>query len=427
MLQAGQGTVDITPPIGIELAGFHKPAPQTRTVGGVRQNASLRALVIDVDGQRVAILSIDLCAMSTDFGVKVRERVAAATGIPADHVMVCATHTHSMPTFRVFRQWGAVPELFMAEVEAKCVTAVEAAIADLAEADAYAGTAPVVGGNFNRTTPTWKNTAEFTDASTDADRWLDTDLQVLQFQREKNNILWYHFCAHPVIWADDQAGPDWPGIVADRIETRLGVRPAFLQGHIGDVNPGDGTPWRGDAEETVTAVTEALYTAATHSHLVKFDSISLIRGTVKLPFDHGRLKDELAQYAADPAACTKGVWVDEGFAKAWYEEATRWSSPPMELESPVTALRIGDVAFLFHGSELYSFYGLQLRNSLPLDHVWVIGYTEDFVGYLPDPIAYDKLEYAAIVVPKLLDYPPFTPEVGREFTAQMKEMAKGIA
>lgn len=426
MLRVGQAFVDISPPLGIEMAGFHTLAPGTRTVQGVRQKAELRALVIETGGQRVALVSIDLLAMSTSFADRVRGKVEAATGIPAGHVMLCATHTHSMPTFIPLRQWGAVPEAYMAEVEAKCVAAVEAAVADLAEADAYVGKATVTGGNFNRTTPDFKTNADFTAESTDAERWLDTDLQVIQFQREKGSILWYHFSAHPVIWADDQAGPDWPGMVADRIEARLGVRPSYLQGHIGDVNPGDGSPWRGDAEETASAVTEALYKAATHSRLAQFDEIALVRGTVTLKYDLKRLADELATYKADPAACTTGVWVDGPFAAAWYESASKWTDISAALESPVAALRIGEVVMLFHGSELYSIYGLQLRAVLENEHVWCVGYFEDFVGYLPDPKAYDDLEYAAVVVPKLLDYPPFVPTVGREFLEQMKALAKQV-
>ena len=41
-------------------------------------------------------------------------------------------------------------------------------------------------------------------------------------------------------------GPDWPGLVDEKTRAGHGLRPGFLQGHIGDVNPGDGKPWIGD-------------------------------------------------------------------------------------------------------------------------------------------------------------------------------------
>lgn len=38
------------------------------------------------------------------------------------------------------------------------------------------------------------------------------------------------------------------------------------------------------------------------------------------------------------------------------------------------------------------------------------------VGYLPDPKAFRDREYAAIVVPKILDLPPFKPETASILT-----------
>jgi len=56
----------------------------------------------------------------------------------------------------------------------------------------------------------------------------------------------------------------------------------------------------------------------------------------------------------------------------------------------------------------------------------VVGYADDTIGYLPDPNAYKAREYAAVVVPKILDYPPFTPTAAREFTAAGVQLLKAI-
>ncbi|MBI2425669.1 MAG: neutral/alkaline non-lysosomal ceramidase N-terminal domain-containing protein [Candidatus Hydrogenedentes bacterium] len=428
-LRAGHARIDITPPLGIEMAGFHKPVGQERRIAAIRDATELRALVLEVDGEMLAIVSIDLCALSLAFTQAVQQQAEARTGIPAAHVQVTATHTHSMPTFIPFRQWGAVDADYRDRVVASAVEAVVQAKADLAEADAYLGKATVTGGNFNRTAKTWKTNAEFGPDSSDAERWLDTDLHVLQFQREeaRGNIAWYHFCAHPVCHADDQAGADWPGVVAQRLESAVGVRPAFLQGHIGDVNPGDGTPWQGDLEETASAVASALYHASTHAELIELGALRVASAQVKLPFDYGRLQAELALYRAHPEQCTKDTWVDAAFAQAWFESAQHWKQDTPALEAPVTAVSLGSLGLLFHPGELYSCYGLALRRDAPFATTLCIGYTGTFVGYLPDPVAYEKNEYAAIAVPKILDLPPFTPAVGREFTAQCTALLRSLA
>ena len=98
----------------------------------------------------------------------------------------------------------------------------------------------MVGGNFNRTVPEWRTDPEFGDDATDDHRWLDTLLHALILRRAdtKPDLLWYHFCAHPVCYRDENVGPDWPGIVVEHCRRIRGLVPVFLQGHIGDVNPG---------------------------------------------------------------------------------------------------------------------------------------------------------------------------------------------
>jgi hypothetical protein len=420
MLLAGEGRVDITPPVGIELAGFHRPAGQERRITGTRQPSEVRALALRVNDTEVAILSLDICALLADFCRTVQRRVEQESGIAAGHVRVCATHTHSMPTFRFFRQWGAISPEYMTLVEGGAVEAVSKARADLAEADCYIGKASVIGGNFNRTSKIWKTDTQFTRESTDADRWLDTLLQVLYFQRsgEKKSLQWYHFCAHPVCYGDTESGPDWPGLVAQAIKAGGMLNPSFLQGHIGDVNPGDGSKWIGDAVQTASAIAPVLHHATNHSEYVQVDELRVANATVEIPFDLNRLQAQLDFYRENAEQCTEGVWVDTAFAKAWYDDARTWDMTRDKYTTPVSALRLGDVALLFHPAELYSYYGLKLRFGSPFSTTLAVGYCDDFVGYLTDPAAFEADEYAAIVVPKITGLPPFTPDAARQFTAQ---------
>jgi len=429
MLLVGEGTVDITPPLGIEMAGFHKPAGQERVVKGIRQPAAARALALQSGETTVAILSIDMCAVSADFAKRVQQRVETETGVPAGNVRVCATHTHSMPTFRYLRQWGAISPQYMKTVEDQSVEAVKGAMDDLSEADCYVGTDRVIGGNSNRTAKTWKTDETFTPESTDDERWLDTMLHALYFQRAsgKSCPQWYHFCAHPVCFQDDQAGPDWPGMVAEPFVAAGQAYPSLLQGHIGDVNPGDGTKWIGDPEPTAHAIVPALHHAVEHGEPAFVKDIRVAHGTVEIPFDLDRLDDQLATYRDRPEECTQGVWVDAPFAKAWYDSAKDWDRGRTSYAAPISAIRLGNLALLFHPAELYSFYGLHLRFGSPFAHTLCVGYCDDFVGYLTDPKAYADREYAAVVVPKITDLPPFTEEAAHRLTAQCASLLDALA
>jgi len=103
-------------------------------------------------------------------------------------------------------------------LENSVVQAVEFAKKDLAPTDLYVGKAHAVGGNFNRTSETWKTDELFTKTSTDKERWLDTMLHILHFHQgeSKRGLLWYHFSAHPVCHGDGNAGPDWLGTVSEQ-------------------------------------------------------------------------------------------------------------------------------------------------------------------------------------------------------------------
>jgi hypothetical protein len=90
------------------MGGFHRPPGQERRIRSIRQSASVRALVLQVGAVQVAVCSLDVTAVSQDMAARVQAAVSRQTGIPAAHVRVCATHTHSMPGFCFLRQWGMV-------------------------------------------------------------------------------------------------------------------------------------------------------------------------------------------------------------------------------------------------------------------------------------------------------------------------------
>ena len=427
MLEAGEGIADITPPPGVELAGFHKPVGQERVVTGVRQRTSARSLMLKTERDKVAIVVLDVLGFAQDFAKRLQKRIAHETGVPEKHVRISATHTHSAPSLMPLLQWGAVSNSYNDLVEKRAIEAAVSAEKDLAQADMYIGKQRVEGASFNRTAKMWKIDKEFTKDSGDSERWLDTMLHALYFQREapRRSLVWYQFSAHPVCYADGLAGPDWPGLVASKMEARDNLIPAYLQGHCGDVNPG--ASGRGDAEKVSEAVYAALHHAVGHSEHVPFERIQLTSKTHEIDFNMELFKRELEQYRKDPAACAKGEWVDAGFAKAWFEQASKWNLRTKTYSAPISAMRFGDLAIVFHPSELYSVYGLTVRRDSPFEDTIAVGYADDMVGYIPDPIAFQKEEYAAIVVPKLIGFPPFKPDTGRKLAGALLELLKSIS
>ena len=94
-LLAGTAEVVITPPVGTFLEGYG--ARSSGSVG-VHDDLHARAVVVDDGTTQAAIVSCDLIGIDRHTTGAVRALVAEATDIPAEHVMVAATHTHAGPS-----------------------------------------------------------------------------------------------------------------------------------------------------------------------------------------------------------------------------------------------------------------------------------------------------------------------------------------
>jgi len=89
-LYAGASKIDITPQDLTGLTNLFK-----RPFEGVHDPIYLRALVVDNGIQTAAIVAADL----VEFGDTraVRERIELQVGIPADHIIITASHDHNAP------------------------------------------------------------------------------------------------------------------------------------------------------------------------------------------------------------------------------------------------------------------------------------------------------------------------------------------
>jgi hypothetical protein len=215
-------------------------------------------------------------------------------------------------------------------------------------------------------------------------------------------------------------------LVSQRLLEGDNLHASFLQGHIGDVNPGGGDPWLGVPEDVADRVAAAVRRAVDGARQVTLDRLHLHTREVQLPLDLKRLGQWLAEYREDPSKCTGGHWVDARFAEDWFASASKWDMGRTTLPIQLTAMQLGDVGLLMHPAELYSFYGLAIRRDSPFDDTLVVGYTDDVIGYLSDPAAYEADEYSAIVVPKICDLPPYRPDTAAVFTSEAIDSLKRL-
>lgn len=94
-LEAGVAVVDITPPIPFRMSGYF----QERLSTGTKDPLQAKAIVFRQGDQSAALVFCDLIGIPLAVTAPARQQASDATGIPADHIGVAATHTHTGPLF----------------------------------------------------------------------------------------------------------------------------------------------------------------------------------------------------------------------------------------------------------------------------------------------------------------------------------------
>ncbi|MEX2160145.1 MAG: neutral/alkaline non-lysosomal ceramidase N-terminal domain-containing protein [Dehalococcoidia bacterium] len=221
-LRAGFAAENITPPVGTMLEGYTANTEPSR---GVHDDLFARAIVLDDGATQVAVVSCDLIGVDRRLVAAARERASATTGIPSEHILIAAIHTHQGPAG--LRRGGDEP--LMDVTARKIAGAITAAHASRREAVLKIGTTTVDSVLQNRRHPDWPVDALLTVLLLD-----DPDPQ-----RPPIATLINYSCHPTVLYSDNHFfSADYPGHAVRTVEQLFpGAGAMFLNGACGNVNP----------------------------------------------------------------------------------------------------------------------------------------------------------------------------------------------
>lgn len=94
-LRVGIAESDITPPVGFPIAGYY----HERLADGTVDPLKAKAIVFRDANAEAALVVCDLIGIATDLSQAVRQRASDKTGIPATHIVISATHSHTAPDY----------------------------------------------------------------------------------------------------------------------------------------------------------------------------------------------------------------------------------------------------------------------------------------------------------------------------------------
>ena len=101
-LRVGVAETDITPPAGFPMAGYY----HERLADGTIDPLKAKAIVFRDAQVESALVVCDLIGIATDLSQAVRKRASEQTGIPASHIVISATHSHTAPDYMKELYWN---------------------------------------------------------------------------------------------------------------------------------------------------------------------------------------------------------------------------------------------------------------------------------------------------------------------------------
>jgi len=436
-LQAGAARVNITPYVGAFLAGF---GSRDRGCEGVLDELFARALVLANAEAAAAIVSCDLIGLTRDSVDTIRTQVEAVTGIPATHVMLACTHTHSGPTMGLLRHPGLDLELVHV-IEKKIAGAVVLAHRSVAEAALGSGKGRArIGINRRERKPDGS-----TSLGKNPEGPIDPDVGVLRVDGPSGEplaLVVNHAC-HPVILGGSNylVSADYPGQVAAFVESVYpGAVCLYLNGCCGNVNP---TVVGSTFEEARRAgmflgaeavqVAETLRTAPearlasaarmVEAPLAPLPSAEEARNTVE---QRTRVLEEQLARGEISRALYDADW-QRGWARdvmAEYSKTDRERARRLEIHG----LRLGDALLIGTPGETFVEIGLAVKAAAPLPRTFVVAYANGNVGYIPTARAFEEGGYEVESAHKFYyGVYRFKPDVERLVTEAAVGLAKELA
>ena len=401
LVRAGCAQEAISPPLGTSLAGYF----HDRVATWKRDDLFARALVVDSESERLALVSCDLLCPEQQVMDSAKEAIAAETGIPADRVLISTTHTHTGPELRQGRPAPRMKE-WTEQLPEKIALAVERAAAETFAATLRPGRTELTGYSYNRLFRQRDGSEVFgrrPETEVAVAGPIDPELQTLSLVDEGGRLraLVVHFALHPDVIGGGTAdfiSADWPGEVARSIGAVYGaeVVTLFLQGTAGDINHHAHGPTllpkRGPekAVQLGRAVAGAAMVASERAEPMTGVPIASAVETLSIPYytrDEAFFRQlEGLKKKPDP----------DPFERFTISTGESWPHDGETAAVPIQVMRLGDIGLVGLPAEIFARIGLEIKQFSPASFTYVVELANASVSsYVPTADQAERGAYGA--------------------------------
>ncbi len=371
-LKVGAALRVITPdPLIPVSGGVGTPSP----AGQKKGNLFVRAMVLEKDGVRVAIVGIDNLGWPAILGDKSRTLIK---GIPPENIMIGSTHTHSAPDAYGFpNEKGEVLADF--EYLGWCVEQIADAVNEAVKNLEPAALKIAVGEAKGKIAYNYY-----------APQLYDPRCGVIQAfgtsGKNKGKVIatLVNYAVHPEVIGSDRGilSPDLCGPLYSRIESKVGGIAIFMNGAQGGMVTADNRRPEGEeandwneCKRIGELLADQALTIVENAAMQKNPTLYVASKKISLP-----VTSELMRLLVDNSPMKQNV------------------SDDYMLETTVNLVNIGSAQILTIPGEALPNIGYYLKRNMNTDHPFLFGLTNDAFGYIltkEDFNSFKRYEYVS--------------------------------
>ena len=368
------------------------------------------------DGENVALLyHMDVKSIPLAYFELLTGRLTKAFGIPAENVILNATHSHNSPANVMGND--AVGTRWLQKVIPAVLGAAEDALRDLAPSEIYTSKGDTTGFAFVRrylmADGSWDGIQmnnpcnDFVAHESEA----DAELRVIRFERgDKKDIVmvnWQGHAAHGRGMHPTVVSSDFIYELRTGVEKEMDVHMAYHNGSSGNLNFTDylGQQKFANFHEVGKGLVDVVKEAVKTEEKVNPGKIKSATTTVTCTVfvDDAKKVEGAKKYANASPEQQPAILAEYGLISSYEVSAINSRQRRLEngptAEIPLFAISCGDIAFFTSPFEQFDADGKYVRDNSPFKMTFSCAYSNGHNGYLPTSFAYPHGCYEVYTCP----------------------------
>jgi hypothetical protein len=427
-LKAGLARAVITPDQSTWLSGY---AVRTKPSEGKLHDIWVKALALeDEKGNRVVLVTSDILGYSREVGEAIAERAQQQFGLRREQLMLNSSHTHSAPVVRsnligaydLDAEQTARVIAFSLRLQDQTVRVIGEALKDLAPAKISFGHGL---GSFAKNRRVRATDGSIRGGVNDTGV-VDHDVPVLLIESETGQtrgIVFGYACHNTTLTGGHYTiSGDYAGFAQLALEaTHPGATAMFVMGCGADINPHPRSTLE-DAEAHGASLAAAVSQALKTNRMQLSGTFKTALERIALPFGPLPTREEFTARLNDTNV------YKQRHAKRMLERYARDGKLAGDYPYTIQVFQLGkDFTLIGLAGEVVTDYVLRLKRELGEKGLWVAGYTNEVMAYIPSARMFKEGGYEVVDSMIYYDQPTsWSPALEEKIISKTRELARRV-